>query len=115
MGQGTRHEIRDNLRQTASLLARLSMAGSFVFLAMIVSGRWDITQDTLSPQSLVTPALLAALVEDPGTVEINHWLCPSLSPLNPPRLRQILAGYSYLCPHVLLQVHWPRAAIKKSG
>ena len=114
MGQGTRHEIRNNLRQTASLLARLSVAGSFVFLAMIVSGRWDITQDTQSPQSLVTPALLAALVEDPGTVEINHWLCPALSSLNLPRLRQVLAGYSHLCPHVLLQVRWPRAAIKKS-
>ena len=86
------------------------MAGSFVFLAMIVSGRWDITQDTQSPQSSVTPALPAALVEDPGTVEINPWLCPALSPLNPPRLGQVLAGYSYLCPHVLSQVHWPRAA-----
>lgn len=81
---------------------------------MIMSGRWDITQDTRSPQSSVTPALPAALVEDPGTVEINPWLCPALSPLNPPGLGKVLAGYSYLCPHVLLQVHWPRTAIKMS-
>lgn len=66
-GHGTRHEIRDNLRQTESLLSRgfNSLAWSFVFLAMILSETsqviWMCGYHTghPNPQSSVAAALRA--------------------------------------------------------